>query len=349
MNIVIAGYGVAGESHAALLADRPDIRITGVADHTAARRDAARARYPGAAVATGLDDLTVPADAVVVCTPPARHEADTLTALTRLHANVLCEKPAVLEPAGGRRLADIAARAGLLLQPVHNYLHSPAIDTLRATAARELTHLSHIAIDIIRTGPAHGHHAWRPLWRTDPTAGGGILNDHGPHACYLACHLAGKPAVTVACSTTPGNHGADHEAQVRLRFADNTTATITLSWRGTSRVHSYELHGAQRSVRLRNGQLTLSTPTGAQTWATEDHSLGGPAHTAWTKAVHQEFLDRLTGSSHTHDTWAMAVHVAQILHAATVSAATDQRHVTISLIESGACLGVDPSWRTSTI
>lgn len=330
---MIAGYGYAGELHAALLAERADVRITGIADHTAARRDAARMRYPGVMVTSRLVDLNAPADAVVVCTPPARHGVDTRTALTRLRAHVLCEKPAVLDPADGRWLASIAADTGLLLQPVHNYLQSPAIHELRAIATRVLTQVSHIVIDIVRTGPACGHNTWRPLWRTEPMNGGGILYDHGPHACYLACHLAGQPATAVSCSTTPGTGGADHTAKLRLRFVNGTTATIMLSWHGTARIHSYELHDAHHTVRMRNGRLNLTKRTGTLSWATEDHALGGHAHTAWTKAVHQEFLDQITSSDHTYDTWDMAVHVAQILHAAHLSASTDQRPTPIGSVD----------------
>jgi len=281
--------------------------------------------HPGVMVASGLVDLKAPANAVVVCTPPARHGADTQTALTRLRAHVLCEKPAVLDPDDGCRLASIAADSGLLVQPVHNYLQSPAINELRAVATRVLTHVSHIVIDIVRTGPAQGHHAWRPQWRTEPRNGGGILYDHGPHACYLACHLTGQRATAVSCSMTSGTHGADHTTQLRLRFANGATAAIMLSWHGTTRIHSYELRDAHHTVRMRNGRLDLTTRTGGRSWATEDHARGGHAHTAWTKAVHHEFLDQITNSGHTYDTWDMAIHVAQILHAAHLSASTDQR------------------------
>lgn len=329
MDVVIAGYGNAGELHATLLANRPDTRIVGVADRTAARRAAASARFPAATVASGLDELAVRADVVVVCTPPAYHEADTEIALTRHRAHVLCEKPAVLDPNVGHRLGKIAAEAGLVLHPVHNYLHSPAIAELLAIATRSIGHLTQVAITISRTGPAHGHAAWRPTWRTEPTAGGGILYDHGPHACYLACHLTGQPATSVRCTVTTGTDGADHAAQLRLRLGNGSAATITLNWYATTRTNCYELSGEHGTVRLRNGWLTMTTPRTSFSVETEDHSAGGLTHREWTEGVQRVFLDRVTRTSLDNEPWNRAVHVGEILAAAKASAAADQQPVQI--------------------
>ena len=316
MDVVIAGYGSAGELHARLLACRPDIRITGIADATAARRTAASARFPSVIAAAGLDELEVPADVVIVCTPPARHEPDTRTALIRHRAHVLCEKPAVLDPATGRQLGKAAADAGLVLHPVHNYLHSPAIDELRTIATRSIGPITHATITILRPAPARGHLGWRPDWRTDPAAGGGILYDHGPHACYLACHLTGQAVRSARGTTLTGEHGADHEARLHLDLTDGATATITLSWQGIGRTNTYELHGAHGSARLHNGRLELTTGTSTRTSYTEDHSAGGHTHQKWTEAVHRTFLDRIHRSDHDTAPWDMATHVAEILTAA---------------------------------
>ncbi|WP_051580118.1 Gfo/Idh/MocA family protein [Pseudonocardia acaciae] len=318
MDVVIVGYGGAGELHATLLADRPAIRITGIADRAAARRNAASARYPSAAIGARLDELDVHPDIVVVCTPPAYHEEHMRTALVRHRAHVLCEKPAVLDANAGRQLAKIAADAGLVLYPVHNYLHSPAVEHLRTIATTVIGPVLHVAIAISRTKPAHGHLAWR----TQPSAGGGILYDHGPHACYLACELAGQPVTSVACTTTTGENGADHAARLSMRLANDATATITLTWHGTTRTNTYELHGARGRARLHNGRLDLTTATTTYGSTTEDHSAGGHTHRTWTKAVHQAFLDQLGRAGSRSQAWNTAVHIADILTAAHTSAAT---------------------------
>ncbi|HVV12087.1 Gfo/Idh/MocA family protein [Amycolatopsis sp.] len=113
-------------------------------------------------------------------------------------------------------------------------------------------------------------------------AGGGILYDHGPHACYLACHLTGQQATSVSCTLTTGANGADHAAQLGLRLANGSTAEITLSWYGTTRTSSYELTGAHGTVRLRNGLLEFAAPTSTSRVRTEDHSAGGHARKRWT-------------------------------------------------------------------
>ena len=326
MDVVIAGYGRAGELHATLLAKRPDIQIAGIADATAARRDAAIARFPATAVAPRLEELDVDADVVVVCTPPACHEPDTRTALTQHRAHVLCEKPAVLNANTGRQLGKIAT-TGRVLHPVHNYLHSPAINQLREIATQSIGPITHAAITISRPGPAHGHPDWQPTWRTAPAAGGGILYDHGPHACYLVRHLTGQPAISAQCRTQAGDNGTDHAAHLDLRFADGATATITLSWNATSRINSYELHGTHGSARLRNGRLQLTSPTTALNLQTEDHATGGHTHKTWTNAVHQTFLNHISRPSHDNQPWNTAVHVAEITTAARASAAAEGRPI----------------------
>ncbi|NBH10995.1 Gfo/Idh/MocA family oxidoreductase [Amycolatopsis sp. SID8362] len=324
MDVVIAGYGHAGELHARLLAARSGVRIVGVTDRTATRRAAAATRFPYAVTAAGLDELDVRADAVVVCTPPAHHETDTRTALARHHAHVLCEKPAVLDAGAGRRLGRTAAEAGLVLQPVHNYLISPAITELHRTACRSLGRIDRVTIAVTRTGPASGHPAWQPDWRTDPAAGGGILHDHGPHACYLAFHLAGQPATSIRCMTTIGEHGADHSARLDLRLANGSSAAIRLSWQGSSRENLYRLSGEHGTAQLRNGQLELTTPTGTYRKATEDHSIGGHTNDDWIVGVHQTFLEQATGTRRRNEQWDTAVHVAEVLATARTSAATGQ-------------------------
>ncbi|MFI7123118.1 Gfo/Idh/MocA family protein [Amycolatopsis sp. NPDC049868] len=330
MDVVIAGYGRAGEMHARLLAARHGLRIVGVTDQTTARRAAAAARFPLAATAARLDELNVRADAVVACTPPAHHEADTRIALTRYRAHVLCEKPAVLDARVGRQLTRAAAEAGLVLQPVHNYLQSPAITELQQVAARSIGRVNRVTITINRTEPATGHAAWQPGWRTDPAVGGGILYDHGPHACYLACHLTDQSAISVRCATTAGEHGADHSAHLDVRLANGSSVAIKLSWHGSTRENSYQLSGEHGTVRLRNGQLELTTPTGTYRARTEDHSIGGHTHDRWIAGVHQTFLEHTTGTHPRNEHWKDAVHVAEILAAARASAATGRRWISLS-------------------
>ena len=320
LNVAIAGYGTAGELHARLLAARPHVRVVAVADLTSARRASAAAAYPDAVVATQLDNLDTGIDLVVVATPPISHESDTYVALTQHRAHVLCEKPAVLNPERGRSLAAQAAAANLLLHPVHNYLYASAFRRMkRLIELGAIGRIENILIDITRTAAAMGNAAWIPEWRTDPAFGGGILHDHGPHAIYLACHLADGLASQVSCTTERGDQGAEQAAVVQLTFTDGTSARINLSWVGDHRSNRYQVGGSKGSLVLQGGSLYLNTAGHKRCWLAEDPASGGHSHADWTRALHMDLLTQIRARSPRPGAWNLAIHVADVVHAAGTS------------------------------
>lgn len=321
LNVAISGYGNAGQLHARLLAGRSGVHIVGIADPTPARREAAAKDHPGTILATRLDRLDMPVDLVVTASPPAFHEADTRIALTRHRANVLCEKPAVLNPLIGQQLATQAADSGLLLFPVHNYLYAKAFRRMRTLISTgTIGRIERLQIDIARIGAATGTLHWRPDWRHDPAAGGGILGDHGSHAIYLAESLIGSCAIAVSCTTTPGKRGAESTAVIDLMFEGGATAAIALTWEAVTRSNRYEVHGSDGNVALQAGTLTLTKSDSIQTWPTDDPARGGHASVSWTRALHTDLLDRISRSDLGVDLWQTAVHVADVIEAARASA-----------------------------
>ena len=321
VNVAVSGYGNAGQLHARLLAGRPGVHIVGIADPTTARRQAAAQDHPGATLANRLDQLDIPVDIVVTASPPAFHEADTRIALTRHRAHVLCEKPAVLNPAVGQQLAALAADSGLLLYPVHNYLYAQAFQNMRSlVSAGAIGRVSKLQIDIARIGAATGNLHWHPDWRHDPAAGGGILGDHGAHAIYLAESLVGSSAIAVSCTTTLGKRGAESSAALDLMFEGGATATITLTWEAAVRSNRYEVQGTSGNVALHAGALTLARSGSIQTWPTDDPARGGHASTYWTRALHADLLNRISRSDLGAHLWQTAVHVADVIEAARDSA-----------------------------
>ena len=337
LNVAIAGYGTAGELHARLLAARPQVRVVAVADLTSARRTSAAAAYPGAVVAAQLDSLDTGIDLVVVATPPNAHESDTYVALTQHRAHVLCEKPAVLNPERGRSLAAQAAAAKLLLHPVHNYLYASAFRRMKRLIERgAIGRIENITIEVTRTAAATGNAAWTPAWRTDPALGGGILRDHGPHAIYLACHLAGAPASRVSCATEAGVRGADQAAAIQLNLADGTSARISLTWAGRRRRNHYDVSGTRGTLSLHGGRLRLDTPQQERCWDVEDPASGGHAHTDWTDTLHGGLLAQIHAPVPPSDPWSQAIHVADVIHAASISAENGGRGVLVGRGEAEA-------------
>jgi predicted dehydrogenase len=268
-------------------------------------------------LANRLDQLDAPADLVVIASPPAFHETDTRTALTRHHAHVLCEKPAVLDPETGRRLAVLATGSGLLLYPVHNYLHASAFRHMRALISEgAIGRTTHLAIEITRSSAATGNNAWHPDWRTDAALGGGILGDHGTHTIYLTRYLADADVIAASCTTETGDQGAEHAARLDLLLAGGTTAAIALTWRGTSRSNRYMIHGTAGSLLLHDGTLTLAARHGTRAWPTDDPANGGHTHTGWTQRLHTDLLDQIERQDPALTAWHTAIHVADVIEAA---------------------------------
>ncbi len=194
-----------------------EAEIVAVASRTS-ERATERAGQVGAAV-VAVEDLPAGADAVVVCTPPDRHTADTLQAL-RAGAVVLVEKPLATTLAE----ADAIVDAGGQVIYAENLAFSPLVvatnELVRAIGALNF-------IEIRQLSP-------RPSWGEflDPARGGGVLFDLGSHAVALALLLAGADApVTVEAKLS---HSADIEvddaAEVFITFASGMRARIETNW-----------------------------------------------------------------------------------------------------------------------
>jgi len=216
VKLAFAGAGTISVVHA-IAAAATETKICAVASRTP-ERSAERASQVGAESVT-YDALPAGADAVVVCTPPDRHAADTLHAL-RAGAVVMVEKPlaATLEE------ADRLVEAGGQVLYAENLAFSPLV-----VAANQL--VAQIGaprfIEIRQLSP-------RPTWGAflDPARGGGVLFDLGSHAIALALLLAGSdPAIGVHATL---EHAADSEvddtAEVFIDFASGLRARIETNW-----------------------------------------------------------------------------------------------------------------------
>lgn len=216
MKLAFAGAGTISVVHA-MAAAAVQAEIVAVASRTS-ERATERAGQVGAAV-VAFEDLPAGADAVVVCTPPDRHTADTLQAL-RAGAVVLVEKPLATTLAE----ADAIVDAGGQVVYAENLAFSPLVvatnELVRGIGAPNF-------IEIRQLSP-------RPSWGEflDPARGGGVLFDLGSHAVALALLLAGADApVAVEAKLS---HSADIEvddaAEVFITFASGMRARIETNW-----------------------------------------------------------------------------------------------------------------------
>jgi len=216
VKLAFAGAGTISVVHA-MAAAATEAQIVAVASRTS-ERATERAGQVGAAV-VAFEELPAGAEAVVVCTPPDRHAADTLQALGT-GAVVLVEKP--LAATLGE--ADAMVDAGGQVVYAENLAFSPLV-----VVTNQL--VSGIGapnfIEIRQLSP-------RPSWGEflDPARGGGVLFDLGSHAVALALLLAGAdaPVAVEATLTHSPDIEVDDAAEVFITFASGLRARIETNW-----------------------------------------------------------------------------------------------------------------------
>ena len=255
MNLAFAGAGMISLVHA-MAAEATESPILAIASRTEARATE-RAGQVGAR-AVPFEELPAGADAVVVCTPPDRHAADTLQALTA-GCVVLVEKP-LASTLGD---ADAIVAAGGQVVYAENLAFSPLV-VRTSELMSDIGSLNFMEIRQLSPRPSWGEFL-------DPTRGGGVLFDLGSHAIALALLLAGSDAPVSVQATL--EHSSDIEvddyAEVFIDFASGLRARIETSWRHPDAVWDVQVSSNSGVVRTElmpqpgiehNGESVALTP-----------------------------------------------------------------------------------------
>jgi UDP-N-acetyl-2-amino-2-deoxyglucuronate dehydrogenase len=125
-------------------------------------------------------------DFVTICTPNDLHEAHCTLAM-ELGADVICEKPIVLEPAGLDRLEQIEARTGRRVWTVLQLRLERPLAQLRAEiGAGRVVHDVELTY-ITARGPWYDR-----SWKADAKRSGGLVTNIGIHMFDLLGWLFGK-------------------------------------------------------------------------------------------------------------------------------------------------------------
>ena len=213
---------------AAALAQTRGRRLAAVAD---VDEDRARAVAAGAAVFSDYRRMLESADvdAVIVSTPPAKHEEMAVAAL-EASKHVLCEKPLAPTPEACRRMLEAARRAGKVLATGFNHRYYPAVRFLKQTLASgaigELDHVRAFA------GHAFTGEFPSPWMYSKEGIGGGALMDNGIHIIDLARHVLGEVASVygVATGAVWKVDGSEDNGFAILRSPAGKVATLHASW-----------------------------------------------------------------------------------------------------------------------
>jgi len=215
---------------------------------------------------------------VAVVTPNHLH-FDVSAAALRGGLNVISDKPATLNLAEARELADIVAASGKLYGLTYTYTGYPMVREAREIVARG-------DLGLVRKVVVEYSQGWlsKPLerdgdnkqasWRADPKQSGvgGCIGDIGVHAFNIAEFVTGVRVARLCAdvSTVVPGRGLDDDCNVLLRFEGGARGVLIAS---------------QISAGARNGlALSVYGEKGGLTWSHEDPNvltldwLDGPGH-----------------------------------------------------------------------
>jgi predicted dehydrogenase len=259
--------------HLPTLAEHPRAELVGVADVDPQRAEAAARRHR---IPTWVADhhalLDLGLDGVVIATPHDTHYALTRDAL-EADADVLVEKPMVIEPEHARELVRLARRLGRRLHVGYPFPYTRHARALRALVEQGALGELLTASGLFATSvlPLYRgvidqpmHVSDGTLWPTgastysDPALGGGQLLTQVTHCASLLLHLTGWQPRTVFAQTS--NYDTRVDVWDGIVFKTDAGAVGTIASTGTvalheCRVEQYRLFGSA-------GQAMLDTAAG---------------------------------------------------------------------------------------
>ncbi len=128
----VIGTGAFGRNHVRVLRHMAGVELAGICD-TNPERAAALAGEHNCAILPSVEALVGKVDAAVVATPTSTH-AEIARGLLEAGIDVLVEKPIAHTSADGQALAELAKRAGRILQVGHLERFNPAVIALERAA-----------------------------------------------------------------------------------------------------------------------------------------------------------------------------------------------------------------------
>ncbi|HZI17752.1 MAG TPA: aminotransferase class I/II-fold pyridoxal phosphate-dependent enzyme [Pyrinomonadaceae bacterium] len=201
-------------------------------------------------VADSFDSLLRSPDvtSVSLCVPHDLHAPMALEALAA-GKHVLVEKPVVLDPADGPRIAEAAGAAGLVAMPVVQHRFDPLIvEISRLVSEGCLGPLRFVRahLECVRPQDYYRESDWRGLWARE---GGSVLINQGYHLLDLLLFLAGpveKLSAEMATFAPPEVMETEDAVVATLRFRGGALGCLDVNGAAGSPWNSFvELMGSR--------------------------------------------------------------------------------------------------------
>jgi len=243
--IALVGCGRVGDEHRERLRAEPcDIVAVCDPDASALARMANRLPHRPRLFRSEQDVLAAGvAEAIVLCTPHARHAQQARSAL-EAGVHVLCEKPFVTSADEARALVRLARECDRALF-VSLARRSRGHARFLLAASGRIGPLTNIIIT--RAQPWLMRH--RRTWRVQAGEGGGFLIDAGASALDLLLRLVDTPVTDLdVLLQRRGGADVDVRASLRVGFGGDTRADLTLIGDAPEHVERIQLYGQNGSA-----------------------------------------------------------------------------------------------------
>jgi scyllo-inositol 2-dehydrogenase (NADP+) len=257
----LVGLGKMGLSHFAIINAHPRLSLQAVCDASGYLLDIL-GQNTGVKTYSDYNELLAKEqlDCIFIATPSSSH-ASMVEAALRRGLKVFCEKPFVLDPAEGYRLADMAESAHLTNQVGYHFRFVATFAEARRLLGLELLgRVHHVRAE------AYGPVVLRPAgssWRSRKTEGGGALFDYACHAIDMLNYLFGVPsAVSGTIFNSVFSEAVDDEIYSNLHYGGGMSGQLAVNWSDEStrkmslRIHAWGTNG-RMSIDRQEMQIYL--------------------------------------------------------------------------------------------
>lgn len=264
ITVAVVGLGRVGwSSHFKSLSTNPNFKLVAIADPLEERRKEAEAECPGCVGYPDLDTLLANCDAelIVDATPTFLHESDA-EKIFKANRHCLLEKPMAFDYNGSKRIAEMAKKAGKQLFIHHQHMFMAQVHMLRSVIdSGKIGKVFSIRIN-------WGSFRIRNDWQTLKKNGGGLLNNHGPHAFTVLGHLLDGQITELSSFLFHAKDAGDVEDHVEifLKTDKEQVSSLLLTSAQAYPTPAYLLLGQYGSFVQENtqadGKLRYFDPTG---------------------------------------------------------------------------------------
>jgi predicted dehydrogenase len=273
----------------------------------------------GAKVSANIEDaFDASIDGVAIAAPAVDHYRLACQALTSGKA-VFVEKPLALDLDEASELSSLADATKLPLMVGHLLQYHPAFVRLtEVIAAGDIGEVRHISSNRLNPGAI----------RTEETA----LWSMAPHDFSMVLRIAESEPVSVeALAVRVVNPTIPDQYSVQMRFSENLTAQVNVSWLSPFKEHKLVVLGTKGAIIFedthaeRNRKLVIYRNYVDQSGSAPAFVKGGGEPVDWPslEPLHQEmsaFLSAVSSGDTPRTGPAEAIPVLRLLHRATAAA-----------------------------